>query len=105
MKTVYLSLGSNMGDRRAHIEEALRRLPGVGVAVQRVSSLYKTEPVDLREQAWFINCVVEGATELLPMSLLDALKSLELALGRQPGLPKGPRAIDIDILQIGRAHV
>lgn len=98
MRTVYLSLGSNMGDRRAHIKEALRRLPDTGVALRRVSSLYKTEPVEVREQPWFVNCVVEGATELLPMGLLEALKSLERALGREPGVPKGPRPIDIDIL-------
>ena len=98
MKTVYLSLGSNMGSPRAQIEEAIRRLPEAGVQVRRVSSFYKTEPVEVRSQPWFVNCVVEGATELVPMRLLEALKSLERTLGRQPGTPKGPRPIDIDIL-------
>ena len=98
MKTVYLSLGSNMGSPRAQIEEAIRRLPEAGVEVRRVSSFYKTEPVEVRSQPWFVNCVVEGATELVPMRLLEALKSLERTLGRQPGTPKGPRPIDIDIL-------
>ncbi len=98
MRTVYLSLGSNMGDPRAQIEEAIRRLPKAGVEVRRVSSFYKTEPVEVRSQPWFVNCVVEGATELEPMRLLEALKSLERTLGRQPGTPKGPRPIDIDIL-------
>ena len=87
MKTVYLSLGSNLGDRAAHLEEAIRRLPDVGVVVRRVSSFYKTEPVEVRSQPWFVNCVVEAATELMPTRL-----------GRQPGTPKGPRPIDIDIL-------
>ncbi|PYV34715.1 MAG: 2-amino-4-hydroxy-6-hydroxymethyldihydropteridine diphosphokinase [Acidobacteria bacterium] len=98
MKTVYLSLGSNLGDRAAHLEEAIRRLPDVGVVVRRVSSFYKTEPVEVRSQPWFVNCVVEAATELMPTRLLGALKSLERTLGRQPGTPKGPRPIDIDIL-------
>ena len=66
--------------------------------VQRVSSYYKTEPVDFAPQAWFLNCAVEALTELMPMRLLKAVKSVERALGRRPGVSKGPRPIDIDIL-------
>ncbi len=98
MKRVYLSLGSNLGDRVAQIRKALEMLPSEGVPILRVSSLYKTEPVDFRPQAWFVNCVAEADTELMPLQLLKALKSIERALGRRPGIPKGPRAIDIDIL-------
>ena len=63
-----------------------------------VSSLYKTEPVEFRSQPWFINCAAEAETKLSPRRLLRLLKSTERALGRRPGTPKGPRAIDIDIL-------
>jgi len=97
-KQVFLSLGSNGGDRFANIREALDRLATVGVEVRRVSSLYKTEPVGFGPQRWFVNCVAEVGTQLMPLQLLKALKSVERALGRRPGVAKGPRPIDIDIL-------
>jgi len=97
-KQVYLSLGSNRGDRVANLRRALEELDHAGVKVQRVSPWYKTEPVDFEPQAWFLNCAVEASTEFLPMQLLKAVKSVERALGRRPGVRKGPRAIDIDIL-------
>ena len=97
-KQVYLSLGSNRGDRVANLRRATEGLCKVGVEVQRVSSFYKTEPVDFGPQAWFLNCAVEAATELMPMQLLKAVKSVERNLGRRPGVSKGPRPIDIDIL-------
>jgi len=98
MKRVFLSLGSNLGDRAEQIRRALEQLPTVGVEVHRVSSLYRTEPVGFQTQPWFLNCVAEAGTELMPLQLLKALKSLERALGRRPGTANGPRAIDIDIL-------
>ncbi len=108
MKSVYLSLGSNVGDRVGHIRQAIERLNERGVEVRRVSSLYKTEPVDFRPQPWFVNCAVEAATELLPRRLLNTLQGIERSLGRRPGVPKGPRPIDIDILlyenAVIRAH-
>jgi len=76
----------------------MEELDKAGVKVQRVSSLYKTEPVDFRPQAWFLNCAVEASTELMPMQLLKAVKSVERTLGRRPAVNKGPRPIDIDIL-------
>ena len=76
----------------------MEELGKTGVRVQRVSSYYKTEPVDFGPQAWFLNCAVEASTELMPMQLLKAVKSVERALGRRPGVNKGPRPIDIDIL-------
>jgi 2-amino-4-hydroxy-6-hydroxymethyldihydropteridine diphosphokinase len=97
-KQVYLSLGSNRGDRVANLRRALEELDKSGVSVQRVSSFYKTEPVDFEPQAWFLNIAVEAATEFMPMQLLKAVKSVERALGRHPGVSKGPRPIDIDIL-------
>jgi len=98
MKQVFLSLGSNIGDRVAHIRKALELLPNAGVEVRRVSSFYQTEPVDFLPQRWFVNCVVEVGTDLMPLRLLKTLQSVERALGRRPGIPKGPRPIDIDIL-------
>lgn len=95
---VFLSLGSNIGDRRTLIRKALKVLSGAGIRVLRVSSLYRTEPVDLRNQPWFINCVAKVETDLSPRGLLRLLKSTERTLGRRRGAPKGPRPIDIDIL-------
>jgi len=97
-KQVYLSLGSNRGDRVANLRRAMEELGKAGVKVRRVSSFYKTEPVDFGPQAWFLNCAVEATTDFMPMQLLKAIKSVERALGRRPGVSKGPRPIDIDIL-------
>jgi 2-amino-4-hydroxy-6-hydroxymethyldihydropteridine diphosphokinase len=95
---VFLSLGSNLGDRADNIRQALEQLPGVGVEIRRVSSFYKTEPVDFLPQAWFVNCVAEAETHLMPMQLLQAVKFVERTLGRRPAVAKRPRPIDIDIL-------
>ena len=97
-KQVYLSLGSNRGDRVANLRRAMEELGHAGVKVQRTSSFYKTEPVDFGPQAWFLNCAVEALTSLMPMQLLKAVKSVERLMGRRPGVSKGPRPIDIDIL-------
>lgn len=97
-KRVLLSLGSNLGDRMANIRTALERLAEAGIEVLRVSSFYKTEPVDFGSQPWFVNCVAEVATQLMPLQLLKTLKGVERAGGRRPGVSKGPRPIDIDIL-------
>jgi 2-amino-4-hydroxy-6-hydroxymethyldihydropteridine diphosphokinase len=76
----------------------MEELGKAGVWVERVSSFYKTEPVDFGPQAWFLNCAVEARTHFMPMQLLQAVKSVERGLGRRPGVSKGPRPIDIDIL-------
>src|SRR5256885_852643 len=98
MNRVYLSLGSNLGDRSANLRRALRMLREAGIRIRRVSSFYKTEPVVFRPQPWFVNCVAEADTELTPLRLLKTIKSIERAMGRRPGRPKGARPIDIDIL-------
>jgi 2-amino-4-hydroxy-6-hydroxymethyldihydropteridine diphosphokinase len=102
MKTVYLSLGSNMGDRAQNIARAIAGLADHGIRVTRQSSLYETEPIDVRGGGWFLNCVVEAETELMPRQLMNALLAIERALGRRrspqaDGL-KESRTIDIDIL-------
>jgi 2-amino-4-hydroxy-6-hydroxymethyldihydropteridine diphosphokinase len=93
----YISLGSNLGDRVLHLREAIRRLGAVG-EVTRVSSFYETEPVEVAEQPWFVNAVVELRTEIAPAALLRALLELERAMGRERKIPKGPRTIDLDLL-------
>jgi 2-amino-4-hydroxy-6-hydroxymethyldihydropteridine diphosphokinase len=103
LKTVYLSLGSNMGDRAAMLRQAVESLPGAGVEVVRTSSVYETEPVELRDQNWFLNMAVECRTGLFPLQLLRRLKKIEASLGRKRTVPKGPRTIDIDIIFYGRA--
>lgn len=96
-KTVYLSLGSNVGDRLANLKAAVERLHDVGHVVA-TSSVYETEPVEFTDQPWFLNCVVEMETEKTPKPLLDAILAIEEEMGRRRGQKKGPRTIDIDIL-------
>lgn len=101
MKTVYISLGSNIGDRAANIWGALGALDAAGIRVLRVSSLYETEPVDAPPQNWFLNAVVEAETHLMPRPLLRAVREIEKAFGRRRIQPRGPRTLDLDILLCG----
>jgi len=100
-KTVYLSLGSNVGDREKNLRAAIAALAGAHVRVTRVSSFYETEPVDLREQPWFLNCVVEGTAEVPALELLHALRRIEARMGSKKLVSKGPRLLDMDILLYG----
>jgi len=100
-KTVHLSLGSNVGDREENLRAAIAALGDARVRVTRVSSFYETEPVDFLEQAWFLNCAVEGETEVAALELLQALRGIELRMGSKKLVPKGPRRIDMDILLYG----
>jgi 2-amino-4-hydroxy-6-hydroxymethyldihydropteridine diphosphokinase len=99
--TVYLSLGSNLGDREKNLRTAVAALADAKVRVTRVSSFYETEPVDLREQPWFLNCVVQAETEIPALDLLMALRGVESRMGSKKLFPKGPRLIDLDILLYG----
>jgi len=101
LDTVYLSLGSNVGDRADNLRRAIAALGDADVVVRRVSSIYETEPVDLREQPWFLNCVVEAETELPAAELLKKLLQMEAAMGSKKIVAKGPRLIDLDILLYG----
>ncbi len=105
MKTAYLSLGSNLGDRLANLQAGIRALAASGVKARRLSSVYETEPRDLKAQPWFLNAVAEIETGLSPRLLLARTQRVEQALGRRRGEPKGPRVIDIDILLYGRMVV
>jgi 2-amino-4-hydroxy-6-hydroxymethyldihydropteridine diphosphokinase len=99
---VYLSLGSNVGDRELQLRDALRRL-AVNGRVVAVSSFYETEPVEFTGQAWFLNCVVGLETTETPEQLMTALLQIEQQMGRQRMQKKGPRTIDIDILLFDEA--
>ena len=96
-KRVYLSLGSNVGDREAHLRDALARLGAAGRVIT-VSSFYETEPVEFTHQPWFLNCAVAFETGQTPQQLMTALLAIEEEMGRRRVQKKGPRSIDIDIL-------
>jgi 2-amino-4-hydroxy-6-hydroxymethyldihydropteridine diphosphokinase len=98
-----LGVGSNVGERREHLQAAVRALPGVGVDVLASSSVYDTDPVgEVLDQPSFLNACLRVRTQLAPLELLDAIKRLEQELGRAAGGPRhGPRAIDIDVLMLG----
>ena len=97
----WLGFGSNVGDRRANIEEAAEKIRKLGLKIIRKSSFYRTEPVGFAPQPWFINQVMEVDADLSPGELLHAVKAIETGMGRRPGRRNGPRSIDIDILLAG----
>lgn len=102
--TVYLGLGSNLGDRRQNLIAALDRLPPE-VLVKAVSSLYETDPVGPQDQQDFYNAVCRASTSLEPRQLLAHVKQVERDVGRTEGPRWGPRVIDIDILLCGDVMV
>lgn len=105
MTIVYLSLGSNVGDRRQNLRTAIAALDAVGVRVRRKSKIYETEPVDYLEQDWFLNCVVEGEAALSAAKLLQGLRRIEKKMGSAKAFAKGPRIIDLDILYFADAVI
>lgn len=103
-KIVYLSLGSNLGDREENLRRACEALEIQHVHILKRSSIYETEPQDVPNQRWFLNMVVECETRCFPIQLLAILQRIERELGRARGpgvVRRGPRAIDIDILLFG----
>jgi 2-amino-4-hydroxy-6-hydroxymethyldihydropteridine diphosphokinase len=100
-KLIYLSLGSNLGDRAASLERAIQALPAAGAQALRRSSTYETEPVDLLDQPWFLNCVIEAETSLSPEELLGNLQAIEAEMGSRKLVARGPRIIDLDVLFYG----
>jgi 2-amino-4-hydroxy-6-hydroxymethyldihydropteridine diphosphokinase len=103
-ETVFLSLGSNVGEREKNLRTAIAFLPEAGMDVKKVSSFYETEPVDLLEQPWFLNCVVQGETVVPAVELLRGLREIERWMGSKKLVARGPRLIDVDILIYGE-HV
>lgn len=100
MALAYLGLGSNLGDRRANLAAAIRRLNLPGMRVTGVSSIYETEPVGWTPEPVpaYLNCVVRIHTDLGPEQLLQHAKAVEDAGGRVPTFRWGPRTIDVDVL-------
>lgn len=112
MKTVYLALGANVGDRAGNITRAIGALGANGVRVARRSKLYEAEPLNARG-GWFLNCAVEAETGAMPRQLMETLLKIERSLGRErrgeprqdAAGPKSARTIDIDILLFGSSVV
>jgi 2-amino-4-hydroxy-6-hydroxymethyldihydropteridine diphosphokinase len=100
-QNVYLSLGSNVGDRTKNLRDAIAALRKAGINVTHISSMYETEPVDYLDQPWFVNLAVEAETELAPAALLEILRGIETQMGSKKLITKGPRLIDMDILLYG----
>jgi 2-amino-4-hydroxy-6-hydroxymethyldihydropteridine diphosphokinase len=105
MITVYIALGTNVGEREANLLQALELLPESGVQIRRVSSIYETEPVDYLDQEWFLNAVLEAQTELDALDLLSSLRVIEARMGSKKAFAKGPRKIDLDILLYGNETI
>lgn len=107
MSRVFLSLGSNLGDRLAHLRaavDALGRGPHLGL--RGVSKVYETEPVEVEgEQPEYLNCVLKLGCGLPPLGLLRYCQGVEAALGRKGKGEKAPRTIDVDILLFGREEI
>jgi len=101
MVTVYVALGTNLGDREENLREAIRLIREAGVQITRLSSVYETEPVDYLDQPWFLNAVLEAPTTLSAAQLLTTLRSIESRMGSKKPFAKGPRLIDLDILLYG----
>ena len=102
--TAYLSLGSNLGDRAANLRAAVGELRSAGRLLAG-SALYETQPVDVPNQPWFLNCVAALETDRTPHELLMLALSIETAMGRLRFSAKGPRKIDIDLLLFGNRLV
>ena len=102
-----LGLGSNVGDRRAHLQGAVDALGASGIVVRAASSTYDTDPVgEVLDQPSFLNACLLVQTALEPLALLDEVKALEARLGRETGgVRHGPRAIDIDVLLLGEVEL
>jgi 2-amino-4-hydroxy-6-hydroxymethyldihydropteridine diphosphokinase len=103
LRTGYLGLGSNVGDREGHLRAAVRMLAERGVEVEAVSSTYETEPVgEVLDQPDFLNAAIRIRTELEPEELLDLCKAIEAERGRSLDAPRhGPRPLDVDLLLLG----
>ena len=106
MAIVYLSLGSNKGDRIGYIQQATSLLGAVdGVSIIRTSAFYETEPWNMHSDVWFVNAVVEAKTTLPPQKLLEECQRIEEQLGRKRNSSNNSyedRTIDIDILFYGK---
>lgn len=102
MYAAYIGFGSNIGNRLAHIQNAIHALSKAeGITLQKISSLYETEPVGYEKQEDFLNGVAVIQTCLPPLRLLNTLKAIETEVGRKHRTRWGPREIDLDVLMYG----
>ncbi len=103
MSRAYVGVGANLGDARATVARALDDLGALSESPARISSLYRTEPLGLADQPWYVNAVAELDTPLEPLELLRALRELERSAGRRrsKGTRWGPRELDLDLLLVG----
>jgi 2-amino-4-hydroxy-6-hydroxymethyldihydropteridine diphosphokinase len=101
LRTAYLGLGSNLGDRATNLNRALHHLERLDLQIVQVSSIYQSQPVGpVTEQPNFLNAVVQIESSLTPLQLLRHCLAIETKLGRERLIPKGPRLIDIDLLLV-----
>lgn len=98
MNLIYLSLGSNLGDREKNLDTALSELKNEGIVILKKSSIYETAPWGYEKQPEFLNMAMEGLTLLEPYDLLKLIKEIENKIGRKKTIKYGPRVIDIDII-------
>ena len=106
MTVCYIGIGSNLGDRRAYIDSAIKALgASEGIKVTRVSSIYETDPVSDIPQGKFLNGVLEIETGLSASALFAQLQKIEKALGRERTVKNAPRTIDLDILYYGQSDI
>jgi 2-amino-4-hydroxy-6-hydroxymethyldihydropteridine diphosphokinase len=105
MATVYLGLGSNLGDREKNIRQAIELLQDSGLAIEKVATMIETDPMGGPVQGKYLNTVIKAQTVLPVRRLLNQTKEIETALGRTPTVVNGPRLIDIDILLYDREHI
>ncbi|AUD12576.1 MULTISPECIES: 2-amino-4-hydroxy-6-hydroxymethyldihydropteridine diphosphokinase [unclassified Planococcus (in: firmicutes)] len=106
MNEVYLSLGSNLGDRKAQLQEAVRLLQtNPSISNIKMSSIYETAPVGYLDQHAFLNLVIRLETSLSPLELLDICQEIEQALHRERLVRWGPRTVDLDVLLYGQEQV
>ncbi len=98
MSIVYLSIGSNLGNKKENCLRAIELLEKKGIKIRKKSSLYETKPWGIKNQPLFLNMAIEIETDLQPEKLLKLLKDIEIKLGRKRTIKWGPRIIDLDIL-------
>jgi 2-amino-4-hydroxy-6-hydroxymethyldihydropteridine diphosphokinase len=101
MTCVYLALGSNLGNSVEYLRSGIRDLASRDIDVIRCASVYSTQPLELPDQPWFLNTVLEANTDLSPDELLHACLDIEKQNDRNRGTSKGPRTLDIDIIFYG----
>jgi 2-amino-4-hydroxy-6-hydroxymethyldihydropteridine diphosphokinase len=105
LKTVYLALGSNLGDREAHLRRAIAELKSPELEITKVSPVYETAPQGFLDQGWFLNLVLEAATTLFPVQLRKRCHRVEQLMKRKRQVANGPRTIDIDVLLYANAII